>query len=553
MSDAAAGDPRRLGRRGFVGRVGACVALGALAPALRAEEALARAGAHAVPPGTQEFHEISLGELSEGLANGRWTSRAIVEWYLDAIERIDRDGPELNSILEVNPEALAIADALDAERKAKGPRSPLHGVPILLKDNIGTADKLHTSAGSLALATSVAPRDAFVVERLRAAGCLMLGKSNMSEWAAARGRGAIGGWSARGSITRNPYALDRSAGGSSSGTAAAVSANLAPAALGTETMGSIMSPSAICGIVGLKPTVGLVSRAGIIPVSATHDSVGPMTRTVRDAAILLSLIAGRDPRDATTADAAEYAAKDYTSFLDPEGLRGARIGVARNLFGASVVADRVIELALDTMAAAGAVIVDPADLDSAEGIWAFDAEVLSYELKAGLDAYFASLGPSSPVKSLRDLIAFNARNSDRELIWFGQETLQYAESKGPLTSPEYQRMLQLVRQLARAQGIDATLQQYKLDAIVAPTDSPAWLIDVLLGDNAVQGSYVVAAAAGYPSITVPAGDVAGLPVGMLFMGSAYSEGTLLRLAYAFEQRVRARRAPTFLPSIQVRP
>ena len=557
MSDAAAGDPRSLDRRGFVGRVGACVALGALAPALapalRAEEALARAGALAVLPGTQEFHEISLGELSEGLANGRWTSRAIVEWYLDAIQRIDRDGPELNSILEVNPDALSIADALDAERKAKGPRSPLHGIPILLKDNIGTADKLHTSAGSLALRTSVAPRDAFVVERLRAAGCLMLGKSNMSEWAAARGRGAIGGWSARGRLTRNPYALDRSAGGSSSGTASAVSANLAPAALGTETMGSIVSPSAICGIVGLKPTVGLVSRAGTIPISVSHDSVGPMTRTVRDAAILLSVIAGRDARDPSTADAARHAVPDYTTFLDPDGLRGARIGVARNLFGTSVVADRVVELALDAMGAAGAVLVDPADVETAEAIWTFDAEVLSYELKAGLDSYFASLGPSSPIKSLRDLIAFNERNSDRELLWFGQETFHYAESKGPLTSPEYQRALQLVRQLARAQGIDAVLQEHKLDALVAPTDSPAWLIDPLLGDNAVQGSYVASAAAGYPCITVPAGDVAGLPVGLLFMGTAFSEGTLLKLAYGFEQRVRARRAPTFQETIAIRP
>lgn len=565
VSDDSAGAVRPINRRSFVSSAGAILTAVAATPALRAQEAVSSAfaeeiGLVALPAdamdplgGTIEFHEITLSEISEGLASGRWTSRLIVEWYLDAVERIDRAGPELNSILELNPDALGIAQALDEERDAKGPRSPLHGVPILLKDNIGTADRMHTSAGSLALANSVAPRDAFVVERLRAAGCVMLGKANMSEWAAARGRGSIGGWSARDRLTRNPYALDRSASGSSSGAAAAVSANLAPAALGTETVGSIVSPSAVCGIVGLKPTVGLVSRAGTIPVSVTQDTVGPMTRTVRDAAILLSVIAGPDPRDPSTADAARHADKDYTRFLDPNGLRGARIGVARNLFGTSMVADRVIGLSLDAIRAAGAVLVDPADIDSAEGVWAFNAEVLSYELKATLNEYLGSLGPSSPVKSLRDLIAFNTRNSDRVLAWFGQETFEYAEQKGPLSSVEYQRSLMLVRQLSRAQGIDATIQAHKLDAIIAPTESPAWLIDVLLGDNAEQGSYVVAAAAGYPSITVPAGDVAGLPVGLLFMGPAYSEGTLLRLAYGFEQRVLARRAPTFQPTIHVRP
>lgn len=555
MPELPADAQRPLDRRSFVAKAGALVGAVAAWPLVGADASAGAAVPREFSPsdGALEFHEISLGELAEGLASGRWTSRDIVEWYLDAVERVDRSGPAINSILELNPDALAIADGLDAERASKGARGPLHGIPILVKDNIGTSDRLHTSAGSLALANSIAPRDAFVVQRLRAAGCVILGKSNMSEWAAARGRGTIGGWSGRGRLTRNPFALDRSSGGSSSGTAAAVSANLTPAALGTDTVGSILSPASICGIVGLRPTVGLVSRAGTIPVSVSQDTVGPMARTVRDAAILLSAIAGPDPRDPATAEAARHAEKDYTRFLDPDGLRGARIGIARNLFGKSVASDRVIESALDSISAAGAILVDPADVDSAEGIWAFDAELLAFELKAGLNAYLGSLGAASPVKSLSDLIAYNARHSDREMAWFGQETFEYAEQKGPLTSPEYQRTLQIVRQLARAQGIDATLLAHRLDALIAPTESPAWLIDPLLGDNAVQGGYVVSAAAGYPGITVPAGDVAGLPVGLLFMGTAWSEGTLLKLAYGFEQRVRARRAPTFQPTIMVRP
>jgi amidase len=499
------------------------------------------------------FTEATLSELSEGLENGRWTSRSLTEEYLAVIERFDRRGPAINTILELNPELLAQADALDAEQKATGRRGILHGIPVLLKDNIGTADRMHTSAGSLALAESFAPRDAFVVERLRAAGALLLGKANMSEWANARGRGAIGGWSGRGKLTRNPYALDRSAGGSSSGTAAAVSANLAPVAVGTETMGSIVTPSSLCGIVGLKPTVGLVSRAGIIPVSITQDSAGPMTRTVRDAAIVLSVIAGADERDSATTAGSVRRTTDYTTFLDPDGLRGARIGVARNLFGTSIVADRVIERALEAMEKAGAILVDPADIDTADAIWGFDSEVLSYELKASLNDYLKSLGPKSRVKSLRELIDFNIRNSDAEMSWFGQETFLYAESRGPLSSPDYVQQLAMVRELARTRGIDATIAKHKLDAIVAPTQSPAWLIDVMLGDNASLGAFVTAAAAGYPMLTVPAGDVAGLPVGMLFMGPAWSEGKLLKLGYGFEQTVRARRTPTFQPSISVRP
>lgn len=515
--------------------------LDALPPSLGDREATTR-------PVLLELEEVTLGELADGMASGRWTSRSLVDWYLDAIDRIDRGGPRLNAILELNPEARSVADALDAERQGGAVRGPLHGVPILVKDNIGTADRMHTSAGSLALAMNIAPKDAFVVRRLREAGAVILGKANMSEWANARGRASVGGWSGRGGSTRNPYALDRSAGGSSSGTAAAVGANLVAAAVGTETMGSIVTPAALCGVVGLKPTVGLVSRSGIIPVSYTQDTAGPMTRTVRDAALLLSAIAGRDPDDAATSEAATRAI-DYTTALDPDGLRGARIGVARNLFGLSLVADRVVERALGALREGGAELVDPVDVTTAEAVWGFDAELLAFELKASLNAYLATLAPNVPVRTLADLIAFNRRHSDRELLWFGQETFEYAQERPSLESPEYDRLLGLVRQLARTQGIDATLATHRLDAIVAPTTSPAWLTDHLLGDNAMLGSFVIAAAAGYPSLTVPAGDVEGLPVGMLFFGGAWQEATLLKLGYAFEQRVRARREPSFRPTV----
>ena len=563
VDDIMSSDPvpsAPIDRRTFVGRVSLTAAALVTAPPLEARaDAPAPAEWHP-PPATggapsvvSELDEITLAELMEGMQNGRLTSHSVVETYLAAIERIDRSGPNVNSILEINPDALDIARALDEERRTKGPRSGLHGIPVLVKDNIGTADRLHTSAGSMALAESIAPRDAFVVERLRAAGAVILGKSNMSEWANARGKSSIGGWSGRGRITRNPYALDRSAGGSSSGTGAAVSANLAPIALGTETMGSIVSPSALCGLVGVKPTVGLVSRAGVIPVSYTQDTVGPMARTVRDAATLLGFIAGSDPRDRFTTESDSRGGRDFVSGLDPDGLRGARIGIVRNLFGTSLVADRVIERTIETIRGCGAEVIDRADIETVDAIWPFDAEVLSYELKASLNEYLASLGPKSPMKSLADIIAYNVRNSDRELAWFGQETFEYAQSKGPLTSPAYLSALQLVRQMSRTDGIDATLAKHRLDALIAPTQPPAWLIDVLLGDNSVVGSYVAAAAAGYPSVTVPAGDVAGLPVGILFFGAAWSDAKLLKYAYAFEQRTKARRAPSFLPSITARP
>jgi amidase len=519
--------------------------------------AAAAAGALIVPASLRgeprrvavDLVEITLSELADGLATGRWTAHSLVAACLARIEALDRDGPGLNSILELNPDALAVARSLAEERAVTGPRSRLHGIPILVKDSIGTADRMHTSAGSLALADYIAPHDATVIEKLRQAGCIIIGKANMSEWSNARGRASIAGWSARGQLTLNPYSLNRSAGGSSSGSAAAVAASLVPAALGVETMGSIVSPAAMCGIVGMKPTVGLVSRRGIIPVSSTQDTAGPMCRTVRDAAMLLSVIAGPDPLDPVTLPAGEKGHADYTRFLDPNGLKGARIGVARNLFGLSYGADRVMERALIMLRSGGATVVDPADIESADGIMAFDREVLAFELKAALAAYFADAGAAAPVRDLADIIEFNNRNSDLVMKWFGQETFLYAQAKGPLSSPAYQRDLMLVRRFARDEGIDATLAKHRLDAIVAPTQSPAWLTDMLLGDNTFAGGFAAAAAAGYPSITVPAGDVAGLPVGLLFMGAAWSEPTLFRLAFAFEQLAQGRRTPEFLPSL----
>lgn len=500
-----------------------------------------------------DLDEASISDLASAMSSGRMTARSIIDIYLDAIERVDRRGPSINSILEINPDARAIADALDAERRQKGPRSIMHGIPVLLKDNIGTTDKTHTSAGSLALAESFAPQEAFVVERLRAAGAIVLGKANMSEWANARGRSSIGGWSGRGGITRNPYVLDRSSGGSSSGTAAAVAANLTTVALGTDTMGSIVSPASMCGIVGMRPTVGFVSRSGLIPISITTDTIGPMTKTVRDAAILLGMIAGADPRDPVTAESGRGDPMRFAADLSPEALRGTRIGVVRNLFGASLVADRVAARAIEAIRACGATIVEDANIDTTDDLWRFSGDALLYELKAALNGYLASLGPKAPVKNLEELIQFNISHSDSELEWFGQETFLTAQQRGPLSSPGYQNALKLMQQLARNEGIDATLAKHKCDALVAPAQSPAWLIDVLLGDNTMLGNFVASAASGYPAITVPAGDVAGLPVGLLFMGTAWSDAKLLSYAYAFEQHVRARRAPTFLPSISARP
>ena len=496
--------------------------------------------------GAPEIDEATIAQMGEWMASGRVTSRQLTEMYLQRIKRIDRNGPELRSISEVNPDALAIASALDDERKAKGPRGPLHGVPIVIKDNIDTADRMTTTAGSLALEGSIAPRDAFVVERLRAAGAVILGKTNLSEWANFRSTKSTSGWSARGGQVKNPYALDRNPCGSSSGTGTAVSANLAAAGVGTETDGSIVCPSGVTALVGIKPTVGRVSRSGIIPISRSQDTAGPMARTVADAAALLAAMVGRDPRDArTTSAAATSKPFDHRAALDPEALKGARIGVARKrYFGYSPATDRVIDAAIADMRSLGAVIVDPADIPTAAQLDECEFEVLLYEFKAGLNAYLSGL-PSMKVRSLKDLIAFNERERTREMPFFGQEIFEMAEKKGPLASAAYRKALATCRSRARALGIDAVIRQHKLDAIVAPTGSPAWLTDLVNGDNYLGASSTPAAVAGYPNVTVPAGQVYGLPVGISFIGPAWSEARLIALAYAYEQATKHRRPPRF--------
>jgi amidase len=524
---------------------------------LRAGLAVAAAGAAAngvsgadVP--AFELAGVTIAKLQEGMASGQYTARSVAERYLARIEAIDRQGPALRSVIEVNPDALAQAEALDRERKEKGPRGPLHGIPVLLKDNIDTADRMATTAGSLALVGARPPRDAFLVQMLRRAGAVVLGKTNLSEWANIRCSYSTSGWSGRGGLTRNPYALDRNPSGSSSGSAVAVAADLCAVAVGTETDGSVVSPSSANGIVGIKPTVGLISRAGVIPISHTQDTPGPMARTVRDAALLLGALAGIDPEDTATAGARGKLAADYTATLDAQGLRGARIGVARNYFGFHDAVDAVMAGAVDALKRQGATLIYPAELPNMDKVGEPETTVLLYELKAGLSAYFARLGPTAPVRSLKEVIDFNERHRDREMPYFGQDRFVKAEAKGPLTSPEYLEALKKCRQLARVEGIDAVMDKHKLDALVAPTEGPACLTDLVVGDRWLSNSSTAAAVAGYPSVTVPAGFVRGLPVGLSFFGRAWSEPTLLKLAYAFEQATQARKLPRFLPTADLR-
>jgi len=498
-----------------------------------------------------ELEETTIAALQEGMRSGRDTARSIAERYLARMDAIDKSGPAINSVIERNPDAIRIAEERDAERKAGRVRGPLHGIPVLIKDNIDTADRMRTSAGSLALAESIAPRDAFIAARLREAGAVILGKTNLSEWANFRSTRSTSGWSGRGGQTRNPYVLDRNPCGSSSGTGASVSANLAAVGIGTETDGSIVCPSSANGLVGIKPTVGLVSRSGIIPISHSQDTAGPMARTVTDAAELLAVLSGPDPRDPATAQSRGKAAASYANVLNPAALKGVRIGVARSFFGFSGAVDRIMDEAIAAMKSAGAIIVDPANIVTSGKFDDAEGDVLNFEFKADLNAYLAALGPSAPRKTLADLIAFNDQNGDREMPYFGQEQFIRAQAKGPLTSPAYKAAREKCLRLSRTEGIDATLTKHRVVAIVAPTGGPAWPTDLLNGDHFTGSSSTPAAVAGYPSVTVPAGHVHGLPVGISFIGGQWSDGTLIGLAYAFEQATKVRRPPRFEPTVRL--
>jgi amidase len=496
-----------------------------------------------------ELDEVTIDELQEAMKSGKYTARAVTEKYLSRIEAIDKSGPSVNSVIEVNPSAIEIAESLDRERKDKGARGALHGIPLLIKDNIDTADKMMTTAGSLALVGAPKPpRDSFVAAQLRKAGAVILGKTNLSEWANIRSSHSSSGWSGRGGLTRNPYALDRNPCGSSSGTGAGISANLAAGGIGTETDGSIVCPSSSNGLAGIKPTVGLVSRAGIIPISHSQDTAGPMCRTLRDAAIMLGALTGIDSDDAATNASQGKAHTDYTQFLDAKGLRGARIGVARKYFGFSEGVDGIMAEAIDVMKNEGVNIVDPADIETFGKFDESESLVLDYELKADLEKYLARLGPASPMKTLKDLIDFNNQNAAKEMPYFGQDIFLRAEKRGPLSSREYIDALEKNHRLTKNEGIDAIMDKHKLDALIAPTGGPAWVTDLITGDHFGGGSSNAAAVAGYPNINVTAGSMFGLPIGISFFGRAWSEPTLLKIAFAFEQATKARRTPKFLPT-----
>ncbi|MBI1904071.1 MAG: amidase [Planctomycetia bacterium] len=542
----------RVSRRKFLGdaALGSALATGAamtFPDRSSAVEPEAPSRPAAVP--SFELEELSIRQLQEGMTSGKWTSRAITQHYLDRIAAVDQRGPAVNHVLEINPDALEIAAALDKERKEQGPRGPLHGVPVLIKDNVGTADKMNTTAGSLALVGARPAQDSFVAKKLREAGAVILGKTCLSEWANFRSTRSSSGWCGRAGQGKNPYALDRNPSGSSSGTGGAIAASLASAGVGSETDGSIVSPASACSLVGVKPTLGLISRAGIVPLAHSQDTAGPMCRTVEDAAILLSALAGVDPRDAATSAAAGNFHPDYTRFLHADSLRGARIGVPRKgLFGRNPASDKLAETAIDALKRAGAEIIDPADIPHLGEYDNAENEVLFYDFKHDINAYLAGLGPEVPVKTLADLIDFNEKNRDREMPFFGQEIFLKAQQKGPLTDKAYVDALEKCVKLSRVEGLEAVLGEHRLDALVAPTGPPPWPIDLVNGDPSLGGSSSPAAVSGCASITVPAGYVFGLPIGISFIGKLWSEPTLLKLAYAFEQATKHRRPPRFLPT-----
>jgi amidase len=497
--------------------------------------------------------EWTISEMQSMMTMGELTSRRLTELYLERIDAIDRNGPKMNAVIETNPDALAIASSLDNERRRGKTRGPLHGIPVLIKDNIDTHDRMQTTSGSLALTGHIAPRDAFIVKKLRSGGAVILGKTNLSEWSNFRGKRSVSGWSSRGGLTRNPYALDRSACGSSSGSGAAVAANLCAAAIGAETDGSLICPSQTNGIVGIKPTLGLWSRSGMIPVAHSQDTAGPMARTVADAAILLGAMTGVDEGDPATRLSKKRAFEDYTQFLDKNGLKGARIGVARKMVGTDKRIIKIFESCLDVMKRMGAVIVDPADIPNFKKFGKIEMEVLYYEFKADLNKYLAST--KARVKTLAEVIKFNEENRDCVMPYFGQEDMELAQKKGSLHDKKYRDALAKNHRLTRKEGIDATMRTYKLDAIVVPSGGPSWTIDLVNGDatNWDMASTSPAAVAGYPHITVPAGYIFGLPVGISFFAKAWQEPTLIKVAYAFEQATKVRKPPEFRPTASLNP
>src|SRR6266705_3338170 len=543
-----------MNRRNFVrsGILGG-VALAGECVGASARKAIAKHVAETGSPTPPEFEldELTIAELQSGMASGKHSAHSLATKYLDRIDDIDKHGPAINSVIELNPDALAIATELDRERKAKGPRGPLHVIPVLIKDNIDTHDRMTTTAGSLAMGGSSPLQDSSVARKLREAGAVILGKTNLSEWANFRSSHSSSGWSGRAGQTRNPFVLDRNPCGSSSGTGAAVAANLSALGIGTETDGSVVCPANANSLVGIKPTVVLISRAGIIPISHSQDTAGPMCRTVTDAAILLGALTGIDSRDDATKASARKSFADYTKFLDANSLKGARIGIHRKGFGFNDAVDKLINNCIDIIRKRGAIIVDPADIPTAGKFDDSELEVLLYEFKADLNSYLASLGPRAPVKSLKEIIDFNEQYKDREMPYFGQDLFTKAQAKGPLTDKAYRDALAKNHRMSRKEGIDFVMDKNRLDALIAPTGGPAWTTDWINGDHFTGGYSTVSAVAGYPHITVPAGYVHGLPVGISFFGRAWSEATLIKFAYAFEQATKARRAPEFLPTAKL--
>jgi amidase len=535
---------RKFVRSGLVGGV-------ALATVRALADDKAKSAEPVRPPQSFELDEATVNDLQTGMTSGKYTAQSLTQKYLGRLAEIDKNGPGINSVIETNPEALAIAAALDNERKTGRVRGQLHGIPVLIKDNIDTHDRMMTTAGSLALAGSIPLQDSSVARKLRDAGAVIIGKTNLSEWANFRSSHSSSGWSGRGGQTRNPYVLDRNPCGSSSGTGAAIAANLAAIGVGTETDGSVVCPSNANSLVGIKPTLGLVSRAGIVPISHSQDTAGPMCRTVTDAAILLGALTGVDPRDSATNAGSGRSFADYTKSLDVNGLKGARIGVHRKAFGFSDAVDKVMKDSIDIIKTRGATVIDPADIPTQGKFDDSELEVLLYEFKTDLNAYLASLGPRAPVKSLKEIINFNEQYSDREMPYFGQDLLIKAQGKGPLTEKAYRDALAKNQRLTRKEGIDFVMDKNKLDALIAPTGGPSWPTDWVNGDHFTGGYSSASAVAGYPHITVPAGYVFGLPVGISFFGRAWSEPTLIKFAYAFEQATRARRAPQFLPTAKL--